>query len=131
MVSQNTNYSDFQTDRVWFPENLYASWIGLSILLLTTSILFFHMSNRISTTRLARRISMFISVFLLLTAIGLSIGSIVHYYQRIQDIKDIDNTRDREHAYLLFYVTIGGIITFLQVIVLIFISSHKKLNVNT
>lgn len=126
MIKEDNNSSIFQSDRVWFPEDLYSNWIGLSIVLLTTSILFFHMSNNISIIKSNRSLSIFISIFILLTAIALSIGSIVHYYQRINNIQIIDSVGDREKMYLYFYVTMGCVITLLECLVLIFILKNKS-----
>ena len=83
------------------------------------------MSNNVSTSNSMHNFSMFISVCILLTAIALSIGSIVHYHQQINDIQASDSTGNREKVYLNFYVTIGCIITFLEVIVFIFILIHS------
>ena len=127
MIKEDKNNSSiFQSDRVWFPEDLYSNWIGLSIVLLTTSILFFHMSNNVSIIKSNRFLSIFISIFILLTAIALSIGSIVHYYQRINNIQIIDSVGDRENRYLYFYVTMGCVITLLECLVLVFILKNKS-----
>ena len=84
------------------------------------------MSNNVSVIQSIRYASICISVCILLTAIAVSIGSIIHYHQRINDIQPIDITINREKVYLNFYVTIGCIITVLEVIVLIFIIIHRN-----
>lgn len=108
---------------VWFPESLLSTWLGASIITLTTSLLFYHMT-RVKSLEMNPRIAGIFAVALILMSIGIAIVSIFPYYQRIGYILQ-DETQDKdpekirranlENEYRILYTTLCSIIIFIEI----------------
>ena len=108
---------------IWFPESLLSTWLGASIITLTTSLLFYHMT-RVKSLEMNSRIAGVFAVALILMSIGIAIVSIFPYYQRVgyilEDEKDKNDPEkmrrsNLENEYRILYTTLCSIIIFIEV----------------
>ena len=65
----------------WFPESLFSSWMGDSLVLMTASLLFYHMTQKESLI-MDYRLAGFFAVSLILCSMCMAIVSLYPYYQR-------------------------------------------------
>ena len=121
---QNNPKPDSQSENIWFPEDLYNSWLGVSIVLMTTALLFYHMTKK-KSLEISPKASAIIAISFMLLSITIIIGSLIPYYQRVSNVTDEKNQDDkqnkRENHYKIFYTIIGSIFIFIEILVCIFI----------
>ena len=106
------------SDKVWFPESLYNGWLEDSLVLMTASLLFYHMT-RVESLSMDYRIAAFFSISLILISIGIGALSLYPYYQRIGTVLDEDKGKETEQAkrekqYRLAYTIFGSVLVFIQ-----------------
>ena len=102
-------------EKIFFPESLLASWLGASFLLMTASLLFYHMT-RIKSLEMDPRIAGIFSVALILIALVLTVATLFPYYERIGTAirkKEIKNP-EMEQKYRNLYLTIGIILATIE-----------------
>ena len=105
-------------ERIWFPESLYNGWLEDSLVLMTASLLFYHMT-RVESLEMDYRIAAFFSIALILISIGIGAVSLYPYYQRIGEVldnKESENIeqKSKEVQYRLSYTIFGSILVFIQ-----------------
>ena len=109
------------SDQIWFPETAYNSWMAVSIVLMTTALLFYHMTQSRSLQMPAGAAAAF-AVGLMVLSIMVVVGSIVSYYDRISNVTDHHDTQARkERKYQIFYTSVGAIFVTVEVLVCVFI----------
>jgi len=104
---------------IYFPENIYASWLSVSFLLITLSLLFYHMA-RVSSIEMNTKIAGTYSVLLITIACIYSIISIFPYYTRFKDIynKHRDNVNlSKEYLYHKLYIGCGIFVVIIQLLI--------------
>ena len=66
---------------MWTPEQIYAGWLGVSILVMTVSLLFYHMT-KVSSIEMNSKIAGVFSVTLIIISGILNIAAIITYWDR-------------------------------------------------
>lgn len=118
------------SEQVWFPESLYNGWLADSLVLMTASLLFYHMT-RVESLEMDYRIAAFFSIALILISIGIGAISLYPYYQRIgivlDDEKDNTEQAKKERQYRLVYTIFGSVLVFIQfgIAIAIFVGTLK------
>ena len=85
---ENMKNSIIYSDKVYEPESVFAGWLSLSYILLTTSLLFYHMSQ-IKSLKSSRSIAAAISIALVVISCLYMIYSIGPYSERINHVINI------------------------------------------
>lgn len=94
-------------------EGLYGSWLSNSFLLMTMSLLFYHMT-KMQSLEMDRRVASLFAVALVLVSIVMGISGILPYFQRVGSI--IRKTKDREEEnFRALHVTLGIIVILIQI----------------
>ena len=107
------------SSNVWFPENLYVEWLMASFILMTTSLLFYHMT-RVKSLEMNSKISGIFAVTLILISVILAGVSIVPYYERISSAvekptpEETPKEMKRENTYKILYTTLGCCLMVIQ-----------------
>ena len=110
----------YSQDTIWFPESLYNTWLSDSLVLMTASLLFYHMT-RVSSLEMDSRIAGIFAVLLIGISIALGITSVIPYITRVTDlIKSDEQTGEsqeskREGSYRTVYASLGCILILIQV----------------
>lgn len=102
-------------NNVWYPEKLFFDALTYSGLLLTTALLFYHMTKT-SSIEMDHRISAAFAVSLMLLALMYVITGISTYYIRLNQISS-ENLSDKEKEFLqtesrFFWAYLSGSILF-------------------
>ena len=99
----------------WFPESLYNNWLADSLVLMTASLLFYHMTKK-KTLEIDYRIAGIFAVSLILCSMVMGIASLYPYYQRMGDIIINDDSEEykKENAYRIVNTVLGSIIILIQ-----------------
>lgn len=130
-MSSKINYMNF-----WTPEGVYAQWLGVSLLLTASSLLFYHMT-RVKSLEMNPKLSGIFAISLIISAVAIGIVSMIPYYQRIQHNLNYLNTRNhdketetaikKENNYRISYIaiTIAMIIIELGISYVIISGSFK------
>ena len=118
----SNNLSQATSQSVWFPESLYNSWLGVSIVLMTTALLFYHMTQK-NTLAITAKPAAIIAIVFMLLSITITIGSLVPYYQRISNVTNNNNDPQavKERHYKIFYTIIGSCFILIEMIVAFYI----------
>ena len=107
-----TNLSD-----IYFPENIYASWMSVSFILITLSLLFYHMT-RSKSIRMDSHLAAVFAAMLILIACCISFISIFPYYSRFSLIyKEYPDKLNNEKIYHKLYIFCGIIIIAIQLLI--------------
>ena len=107
-------------EKIFFPEELYSSWIGNSLVLMTSSLLFYHMT-RLSSLEMDARVAGMFAVILILISVTYAITSIIPYYQRTgYFIRDKVNqelfpeqVKNEKHNRIL-YMVLGSVLCLIE-----------------
>lgn len=106
--------------KLYSPEELYSGWISNSLVLMTSSLLFYHMTKSTSI-EIDPRIAGIFAVILILVSVGYEISSIVPYYQRTTSfINEPENKTKypaqvkRERINQILYLVLGSILGTVQ-----------------
>ena len=117
---QKPNTSPYSHDNLYFPEELYSGWISNSLVLMTSSLLFYHMTM-VKSLEMHPRIAGFFAVILILISVTYAISSIIPYYQRTDRfIKYHDNDPKyaeqiaKEKSNKILYLVLGAILCTVQ-----------------
>ena len=105
---------------IWFPESLYVEWLSASLILMTTSLLFYHMT-RVKSLEMNPKVSGIFAVSLILISVFLAGISVVPYFERITAATDEEKDKKRtsvsiekENNYKLIYTILGSCLIFIQ-----------------
>ena len=79
------NFLIKDSDSFYTPEALLSSWINLSILILTTAMLFYHL-NHVQSIKADKRLAALVSVSLLVCGVMYAVISLKNYVPRVNDI---------------------------------------------
>ena len=103
------------TEQEWFPESLYNNWLADSLVLMTASLLFYHMTKK-NSLEMDYRIAGVFAVALILCSMVMGITSLYPYYQRMGLIIDEDSSEEhkRENTYRIINTVLGSIIVAIQ-----------------
>ena len=117
---QKPNTSPNSHDNLYFPEELYSGWISNSLVLMTSSLLFYHMTM-VKSLEMHPRIAGFFAVILILISVTYAISSIIPYYQRTDRfIKYHDNDPvyadqvAKEKSNKILYLVLGATLCTVQ-----------------
>ena len=102
-------------NNVWYPEKLFFDALTYSGLLLTTALLFYHMTKA-NSLEMDHRVSAGFAVALILLALIYVVTGISTYYIRLDQISD-ENLSDEDKAFLnteskFFWVYLSASILF-------------------
>jgi hypothetical protein len=121
---------------VYEPESVFSSWLSLSYILLTTGLLFYHMSN-LKTIKASPRVSATIAISLVLISTMYMIYSVGPYTLRMNNVIHMCENDDKcskqqvKHLRIIknSYVGLGVITSIVQLIIIYLIGSelYKKL----
>ena len=73
------------SDSVYSPESLFANWLNLSYVLLTTALLFYHMS-RVNSIKASPKLSAFIAASLVIISSLYMLYSLAPYIDRMNHV---------------------------------------------
>lgn len=85
---ENMKNSIIYSDKVYEPESVFAGWLSLSYILLTMSLLFYHMSQ-VKSIKASKTMAASISIALVVISSLYMIYSIGHYIGRINHVINI------------------------------------------
>lgn len=109
---------------IWFPESLYVEWLSASLILMTTSLLFYHMT-RVKSLEMNNKLSGLFAVSLILISVILAGISVIPYFQRITDAVEHPTAEktsinaDKENTYKMIYTILGCCLIFIQLCIAI------------
>ena len=104
---------------LWGPEAQFSSWLSASFLLLTASLLFYHMT-RVQSLEMGPRVAGFFSVSLILIAVTLTVLALWTYFVRVTELLE-DNNRPltsaekNEKKFKFVYLVTGILIVLIEV----------------
>ena len=70
------------SDKFYTPEALLSSWINLSILILTTAMLFYHL-NHVQSIKADKRLAAIVSVSLLVCGVMYAVIYLIKFFTRV------------------------------------------------
>ena len=115
---------DTKNLNVWFPESVYIGWLTYSMVLMTSSLFFYHMT-RVRSLELSPLISGVAAVIMMLMAVLFMILGVVVYLHRIHILQqgsyDHSFTNqtviDQEQRYAYVYLALGIVLTLVEVMI--------------
>ena len=110
------------SEKEWFPESLYSTWLSDSLVLMTASLLFYHMVQKQSLL-IDYRLAALFAVALIFCSIGIGIIGLYPYYQRMGEILKREETDQvkKEKIYRTMFTIFGSIILLVQFAIALFI----------
>ena len=97
-------------------ESLYVSWINVSIILLTASLVFYHMS-KVKSININHTMAAIISCSLILVNIIFTINSIIPYFTRSEQLLKYPTEFKNEGTYRIIYFIAGIIFILIEIII--------------
>ena len=115
------------SDSVYVPESLLSMWLNLSAILITVSLLFYHMS-RVKSIKIHPVFAsilavgfIFISTFYLFSALGPYAARMQHAIDKCKSMDECDDTQ-MKHLNMLYHNYLGvGVITCIIQLIIIYI----------
>jgi uncharacterized membrane protein len=118
-----TPYSPLE--KVWDPELLLAGWMSASFMLMTVSLIFYHMT-RVSSLEMSKGIAALFAVALISVSAVLCITGLATYSMRIQNVlehqrshkyrsKYAEKGRKQEEDFRIVYIVMGSILAIVEV----------------
>ena len=116
------------------PEILLSQWTSASFVLLTTSLLFYHMT-RVSSLEMNTKIAGILSVIMIIMSIIFEIQALVVYSKRLARMNTLDSSKSliksiiEEKNIGKSYVAVISVVVFVEIIISIVIikGSFKKI----
>ena len=103
--------------RVWEPEKILVGWIGASFILMTLSLLFYHMV-RLSSLEMPPKIASLFAVGLILSSLLFCGSAIYSYDSRVRDVlasSDLpDTAHQKEKRFSAMYTWICCLVGLIQ-----------------
>ena len=84
-MKKGNDFLSSYANQFYTPEALLSSWLNLSVLILTTSMLFYHI-NHVQSIKADKRLAALISISLLVCGVLYVVVSLRNYIPRINDI---------------------------------------------
>jgi hypothetical protein len=100
---------------IWFPEAMYFSGLAYSVLLVTTALLFYHMTRSKTLEMNPIASGFFAIIFILISIIFTAVG-ITSYYIRLKEMKNDPNLSEDRRKYLEKEISIWYIYVVLGII---------------
>ena len=97
---------------IWIVEGVFAAWIGVSLFLLSASLLFYHIT-KLNSIEMNPVVASVFAVILILVSFVYNVASIVPYFQRVTAENDVD-TNEIEQQYKWVYTAIGVLLGIVQ-----------------
>jgi len=118
------------SQNVYFPESLLDGWLSVSAVLLTTSLLFYHMS-RVKSLKVRPYLAKVVSVGLILISTAYMIYALIPYTKRMnfniaqcEKIHDCGDDQTQELKLLKWsYLTLGGFTVLFQAIIVYLVTT--------
>ena len=79
------NFLYKHADQFYTPEALLSSWMNLSIIILTTAMLFYHL-NHVQSIKADKRLAGLVSIMLLVCGVMYLLISLKNYIPRVNDV---------------------------------------------
>ncbi len=100
-------------DSIFLSEGLYGSWLANSFILMTMSLLFYHMT-KVKSLEMDRRVAGVFAVALIIVSIIMGLSSMFPYFQRVGSLvkKEKDKEEDRIRT---MYIVLGAIVILIQI----------------
>ena len=115
--SQPPNVIVTDTSSHYLAENLLATWLAASFMLMTTSLLFYHLT-RVSSIEMNKHVAGLFAVGLIVIALILSVASVYPYFERITRIvtktKSEMVDKKREIQYRNLYLAIAIVLIVIE-----------------
>ena len=105
---------------LWGPEAQFSAWLSASFLLMTVSLLFYHMT-RVQSLEMGPRVAGFFSVALILVAVTLTVMALWTYFVRVTELLEDNNNRPltsaerNEKQFKFVYLVTGILIVLIEV----------------
>jgi hypothetical protein len=103
-------------ERVWNTEILLSGWLSASFILVTASLLFYHMT-RVQSLEMDPRVAGIFSVTLIFAALVIAAISIYPYYERVGLVVANQKTTSelrKEKIYRSMYTTVGIVVILIE-----------------
>lgn len=101
----------------WQPEAQLSAWLSASFLLMTASLLFYHMT-RVHSLEMNPLLSGFFSVSLIAMTVLITLLALVAYYRRSTELLSgetvLNQAEENEKIYKYFYLVIGIAIMLIE-----------------
>lgn len=98
------------------PEGHFSAWLSSSFLLMTVSLLFYHMSR--VHLEMSFRVAAFFSVALILIAVVLTVLALYTYYVRVTQLLNYEGlnspSKPNEQQYKYVYLVVGILIILVE-----------------
>lgn len=105
----------------WEPEVQLAAWVGASVVLMTGSLLFYHMTNgKNPSLYVTPYVSAGLCIGLIIVDVVISIFAVIEYDRRSKKILENSPNEDENLARIKYTILIGALIV-LQFIICIYI----------
>lgn len=107
---------------VWFPESVYFGALAYSVILMTASLLFYHMTKT-NSLEMRPRTSATFAVLLIIISVLFAIMGVSSYYVRLQELQkqkqnlsDLNKTfLEKEIAIFWFYLVLGTVYMLIEI----------------
>jgi ABC-type Fe3+ transport system permease subunit len=115
---------------LWGPEAQFSAWLSSSFLLMTVSLLFYHMTKT-KSFEMSQTQAGFFSIALILIAVTITLLALYTYYNRITELltnqKNVLTPAEKnERHYKYVYMVIGLVIVFIELYLCIVIIKGSK-----
>ena len=101
--------------QIYFPESIYIGWMSVSFILITLSLLFYHMT-RTKSLLINTKIAGCYAAILILISCAISFISIFPYYSRFNNFYKNSNLK-KEKIYHTLYVIFGFIVILIELLI--------------
>ena len=110
---------------VWTPEALFSSWLNTSVILLTASLIFYHMTRlKNPTLKVPPLIAALLVSFIIVTDVCIGVAALIPYILRSKElIKTPERGLDisQEKSFRILYSAIGVFIVIIELSVCIYV----------
>ena len=100
-----------KTENIYIPESMYMGWMSVSFVLITLSLLFYHMT-RVKSLKMSTQIAGMYAVILIIISCIISLISIIPYYTRYNEEK-----RSEEYIYHILYIICGVMVIIIELLI--------------
>ena len=105
-------------ESLWAPESQFCAWLSSSFLLMTVSLLFYHMT-RVSSLEMNPKVAGFFSVTLILSAVVITIMALYTYSIRVSELlqaqkMQLSPAEKKEEQFKIVYLVVGIIIVMIE-----------------
>ena len=111
-------------DSLWDPELLLSGWMASSFMLMTVSLLFYHMT-RVSSLEMGAKLAGLFAVSLIFIALTICVSAVAVYSKRVNNVlnkkyrksttSEYQNNIKQERDYRILYITIGSLLAIIEI----------------